>query len=163
MFNNFIKQILEAKNITSIYAHNLSGFDGIFLLKHLINYESGKVEPLIFSGKIISIKFIYTEGIGKDKKTRTITFKDSYLLLPSSLRELAKTFSTSINVFKSNILAKGHFPFKLNDINYIGDFPSKNLFPSDLSVNDYLELKSVHHSSMVKNGTLELNHKDIVL
>jgi len=36
-----------------IFMH-LSGFDGIFILKHLLSY--GQVNPLIFNGRLISIK-----------------------------------------------------------------------------------------------------------
>jgi hypothetical protein len=36
MFNNFINTLISLKHITEVYAHNLSSFDGVFLLKHLI-------------------------------------------------------------------------------------------------------------------------------
>ena len=42
MFNNFIKGIVAIKQISYVYADNLSGFDGIFLLKHLIKFEGAK-------------------------------------------------------------------------------------------------------------------------
>ena len=36
------------------YAHNLSGFDGVFLMNQLVNF--GEVDPLVFNGKILSIR-----------------------------------------------------------------------------------------------------------
>jgi len=113
LFKTFIDQILSKiePGITYIYAHNLSGFDGIFLLKHLLEY--GKLEPLIFNGKLISIKLIVKGD--KKSETKTIIFKDSYLLLPLSLRKLCKAF----NIEKP----KGYFPFLLNDIFYSGVIP----------------------------------------
>lgn len=77
---------------------------------------------------MISIKVRLTiDGyIGK-----TILFKDSMLLLPLSLRKLCKAF----NVAES----KGHFPFKLDDINYIGKLPSYNLWPG-VTKDQYVEL-----------------------
>ena len=93
-----------------MYAHNLSGFDGIFLMKHLLSY--GKVEPLLHNGKIISIT-VKLNIVGYMNKT--IVFKDSYLLLPLGLRMLCKAFNISVS--------KGYFPFKLTNILYKGLFP----------------------------------------
>jgi hypothetical protein len=94
-----------------VYAHNLSGFDGIFLVRQFLPY--GKVKPLVFNGKIISIKVILNiEGY----EGKTIVFKDSYLLLNHSLRKLCETFSV-----KS---IKSYFPIFLTDINYSGVLPN---------------------------------------
>ena len=74
------------KNFT-IYLHNYAKFDGYFLNKHLI--KLGKVDPIIHRGKIISLKFTHKNGY-------SVFFKDSYLLLPKSLRELSKSFQVII-------------------------------------------------------------------
>jgi hypothetical protein len=110
LFTNFINQLLSntftPDNNVNVYAHNLSGFDGIFLLRHLLQF--GKVEPLLFNNRLMCIKFKTVSG-------KTITFKDSYLLLPLSLRLLCVAFGISI--------PKSYFPFNLSDINYTGVFP----------------------------------------
>jgi hypothetical protein len=106
LFMDFILKLLgffKSSNVLTVYAHNLSGFDGIFLLKHLLAY--GKVKPLIYNGKLMSIK-INLNIVGFTNKT--IIFKDSYLLLPLSLRLLCSAFGVGIS--------KGHFPFKLTNI-----------------------------------------------
>jgi DNA polymerase type B, organellar and viral len=126
MFSDFITALLNTKSIKYVYAHNLSGFDGIFLIKQLIAYTDSKVEPLIHNGKIISIKFIHTtfvmEGNIRKKVIRTIIFKDSLLLLPMNLRKLCKAF----NVYN----AKGFFPVLFNeDINYVGSIPLMKYWP----------------------------------
>ena len=108
LFLNFINQIVANKKIRYIYAHNLSGFDGILLLRHLIDYNSQEVSPVIFNGKLMAIK-LKVDG-------RTIIFKDSYLLLPMSLRNLCQSFGVTTQ--------KTNFPFNLTDINYNGEFPS---------------------------------------
>jgi len=64
LFSNFIKQLLSNsfsndKNIT-VYAHNLSGFDGIYLMKQLLPF--GKVTPLLLNGKLMSINLKTTSG-----------------------------------------------------------------------------------------------------
>jgi DNA polymerase type B, organellar and viral len=80
-----------------IYFHNFSKFDGYFLVKYLA--KIGTCDPIIHKGKIISLKFSYNNY--------NITFKDSYLLLPSSLRKLCKSFKVKN--------AKGIFPYGLLD------------------------------------------------
>jgi hypothetical protein len=113
LFSIFIDQLLTLftkSNKLVVYAHNLSGFDGIFLLKHL--FKLGKVEPLLFHGRLISIK-VKLNIVGYTDKT--IIFKDSYLLLPLSLRRLCKAFNVES--------IKGYFPFKLTNIFYIGILP----------------------------------------
>jgi hypothetical protein len=112
LFGGFITSLVASITkpcTTNIYAHNLSGFDGIFLLKHLINSPHKlEVHPLVFNGRIISITF-------KTKDNKTFIFKDSYLLLPLSLRKLCSAFNVSTS--------KGYFPFNLNNIFYSGLVP----------------------------------------
>ena len=52
----------------------------------------------------------------------TLYFKDSYFLLPNSLRKLCKSFDIK------DSLQKGIFPYKLYDINYKGICPDFNFF-----------------------------------
>jgi hypothetical protein len=127
LFNNFLNKLLvffKGGSKLTIYAHNLSGFDGVFLLKHLLPY--GKVKPLIYNGKLISIKVILTYDGYKGK---TIVFKDSYLLLPQSLRALCKSFNI--------IVPKGYFPFKLFDIFYTGLIPRFEYW-TGISISEYI-------------------------
>jgi hypothetical protein len=131
LFSSFISKLLDNISIGKtfyVYAHNLSGFDGILLLKHLVNYPRAQVEPLMFNGKLISFKFIYSEGIGKDRRVKTIIFKDSYLMLPLGLRRLCKAFDINQD--------KGHFPFLLSDVFYKGVLPTLEYW-INLSEADY--------------------------
>lgn len=128
MFKDFITKILSTdKSIKYVYAHNLAGFDGVFLLKELLKYSGAKVDPIIFNGKLIAIKFTATVN----NVSRTFVFKDSYLLLPSSLRQLCDAFGVPS--------VKGHFPFNLTDINYVGEIPAKDYWP-DITDKEYIEL-----------------------
>ena len=137
---------MEDKDVKYIYAHNFSGFDGIFLLRHLLNYDGGEIKPLIFNGKLMAINFKFTDPSSVDNtenntenkdnknktKARTLVFKDSFLLLPLSLRKLCKAFNVST--------VKTHFPFLLTDINYSGKFPAFDLY-TDLSKQEYFDIK----------------------
>ena len=138
LFKEFIHNLLTifeselGSNTLIVYAHNLSGFDGNFILKHLLTF--GKVKPLIHNGKLISITLkVNIKGLGSAHKGKTILFKDSLLMLPLSLRELCNSF----NIQNS----KGYFPVLLNDLNYKGIFPKFEFFKS-ISKTEYLNLKN---------------------
>lgn len=135
MFKDFITKLIANKNIKIVYAHNLAGFDGILLLKHLINYTGANVEPLIFNGKLISIKFILKSG----KSKRTIVFKDSLLFLPMSLRKLCTYFKVD--------QIKTYFPFLLTDINYSGPVPGFDLW-SGITIEDYNSLSAKYQDKV---------------
>ena len=130
LFSYFMDQLLSSSFSTSklliVYAHNLTGFDGIFLMKHLLSF--GKVEPLLFNGKLKSIKLIIPGG-------RTVIFKDSYLLLPLSLRKRCLAFKVD--------LVKGYFPFNLTNIYYTGVFPKFEHW-TDISLSEYTELSKTN-------------------
>jgi len=119
MINSAIDDICTRKYKNyKIYLHNFSKFDGYFLVKYLA--KIGICDPIIHKGKIISVKFTYNDY--------NITFKDSYLLLPSSLRKLGKSFNIES--------LKGIFPYALTDINYKGEVPEFKYFNS-VSMEDY--------------------------
>lgn len=115
-FNSLLTRKMRGK---IIYFHNLSGFDGFFLLRKLV--DGGlDVKPLIHNGKLISIK----AKKGKD----TWTFNDSALLLLQSLKSLSKSFGLEIS--------KGIFPYNLSDLTYKGSFPDYSLFDK-VSIEDW--------------------------
>lgn len=138
LFADFIKQLLtlfeKRKRSLTIYAHNLSNFDGVFLMNHLVNF--GKVKPISFHGKLISIKLTLTI---KGHVGKTFIFKDSMLLLPLSLKQLCDSFNIDNK--------KGIFPYLLNDITYKGKFPKFELFTS-ISKTEYLNLKDQYSNKI---------------
>lgn len=105
-------------NTWKIYVHHGSGFDYIFILKFITLL--GEVDLLIKDGKFINIKLNWN----KEDKKYSINFRDSLLMLPSSLRKLSKAF---------NVEAKGFFPFDFVDniaipLDYIGSIPKFEFF-----------------------------------
>lgn len=111
-----------------VYLHNFSNFDGVFLLKQIANLTS-KVDIIMKDNKIISLKINYGEN------NYNITFRDSFLLLPSSLRKLATSF---------NVEDKLNFPFKfINNVklDYIGKVPEYKYYEKWNKI-EYLEYKN---------------------
>lgn len=124
-YNNSIDSMMEAcfkklfvrkYNFYQVYVHNLTKFDIVFLLKYLIKFTS--VRPLIHRGRIIQITAHFGE-----KNKYYVTFKDSYLILLSSLDKLCKSFSVEN--------PKSIFPHKFvneNNLDYIGEVPNIDNF-----------------------------------
>jgi hypothetical protein len=127
LFTSFINQLFtfftnNSKTIT-VYAHNLSKFDGVFLFNQLL--EFGKVKPRYHNQKLISLKLkLNIPGY----KNKTIIFKDSMLMLPGSLRALCSSFDV-----KS---IKSYFPFNLSNIFYTGVLP-KFEYWTGISLSEY--------------------------
>jgi hypothetical protein len=109
-----------------VYIHNMSGFDGIFLLKILANL--GECKPIIPNDKIIYITFSLNGYV--------VTFKDSQQMLIKSLRQLAECFDVEVQ--------KSIFPYKFvneNNLDYIGPIPDFKYFDgiSSIDYNCYIE------------------------
>jgi len=78
-----ITSLLKRKyNGYKVYVHNLSNFDGIFILKFLSSIDNIKLFPVIKDDKMIDIKLTYINF-----SKYNISFRDSLLMLPSSLKK----------------------------------------------------------------------------
>lgn len=100
----------------SVYLHNFSNFDSVFLINTLQKLTDHILKPNRRNGKLINVQFKFREY--------TLYFRDSYLLLPSSSRKLAIAFKVE---------NKGYFPHSfLNDesigLDYVGKVPSLKHF-----------------------------------
>jgi DNA polymerase elongation subunit (family B) len=80
-----IKTIVEQNpDIKTIYFHNFSRFDGIFLLKHLaLHHQNWELKPIMRDHRIYEVA-VYS------KKKMLFRLRDSYHLLSGSLANLAK-------------------------------------------------------------------------
>ena len=94
----------------NIYSHNLSSFDGTFILKAIINFFPSDSIDINWdkNKRFISIKVSFVVNIKNEetgkrtKKTLTITFLDSLRLLPAPLLDLSIAFSNNNkNLIKS--------------------------------------------------------------
>jgi hypothetical protein len=103
----------------------MAKFDIIFLLKYLV--KLGDVNPIIHNGRIISINLNY----GKDLEYK-LQFKDSYLILLSSLAKLTKGFMVESQ--------KSIFPFLFvneNNLDYVGEVPKFKYFDNRIKLSEY--------------------------
>lgn len=135
MLKNFLSDIEEMSNKHTIYIHNLSSFDSLFLLKSL--YNKFITKPLFKDNKIIYINI--KKIIDKSNKIN-IHFKDSLLLLPIALDKLISAFNIETK--------KLPFPYKFvnkDNLNYIGDIPDYVYYSEKLTYKEYSELTSKYN------------------
>src|SRR5579859_1697557 len=115
--------VKENKNCI-VYIHNNKNFDSIFILKPLLHSTFDYKFESIQKGKnILSLSITKDSGT---KNSIKITLKDSFMLLPSSLRELCKSYKLDE--------VKGTFPHNFasfSNLNYIGTLPSFEFFEKD--------------------------------
>jgi hypothetical protein len=137
-----------------IYVHNLSNFDGIFIIKILSSIEDIYIKPVIKDDKIIELKIMFNKY--------NIIFRDSFLMLPTSLKALAKQF---------NVENKGLFPYnfvnnKFNDninLSYSGNIPDYKYF-TNITTSQYLDYKLDHNykSWSLKEETINYCIQDCI-
>lgn len=112
-----------------VYIHNLSRFDGTYLLRVLIRI--GKLSLTYRDGSILRI-LLETHVDGKH---HSFLIFDSLLLLPSSLAKLGVSFGTEVT--------KGIFPYsfvKQDNLLYWGDVPGFSYFNcSEGQYREYVE------------------------
>lgn len=84
-FMNYLEsQVRSDRSCSVVYFHNFSQYDGILLTKHLVGYHSQyKLKPLMRNGVLYELKVFFS-------KKQCFIFRDSYRLLPQSLKSLAR-------------------------------------------------------------------------
>ena len=154
MLTSCIINLLKRKyNGYKIYAHNLSNFDGIFLLKILSNIDNFTLNPIIRDGKLINLSLIRKVG----NRTYKIDFRDSLLMLPLGLAKLAKAFNVvNKTIFPYNFVNNKEIP-----LDYIGPVPNKELYPN-LTIEEYNSIKEKHNIWNLKDETIKYCENDCI-
>nr|YP_010384620.1 DNA polymerase [Russula rosea]UHA57019.1 DNA polymerase [Russula rosea] len=152
MILDCLKTILVRKyNGYKIYVHNLAKFDIIFLLKYLV--KLGNLDPVIHNDRIISVKLNY----GREYEYH-IEFKDSYLLLLSSLAKLTRGFGVDT--------LKSVFPYLFvneNNLDYEGEVPDIKYFDNKIKLNEYNEYKNNFNNNWkLKNEAIKYCEIDCI-
>jgi hypothetical protein len=122
----FSELLVQKYENHKVYIHNLSNFDGIFLLKILV--KLGYCQPIIHNDRIISIQLNFGDYV--------VFLRDSQQLLLGSLRNLSKSFGVETQ--------KSIFPYEFvneNNLDYIGEVPDIKFFENiaPLDYNCYIE------------------------
>lgn len=127
-----VDELLRTKySDITFYCHNLGGYDVVFLLKVLYNYndrneDKYKISPLLKDDNII--KVVISKGY------KSFTIVDSYSILNSSLAKLGKDFEVST--------IKTYFPYKFatrGNLFYKGVTPDINYY-NNITMEQYANL-----------------------
>jgi len=120
-----------------VYLHNFSKFDGVFMLRviaELAVINKTILKPIINEGNLINIELPFGYNQEKKRYNYKISFRDSRLLLPSSLKNLSKNFNVS-----NKDLFPVTFPSEERVLNnYVGEVPDYNYFPNLTWKSDYI-------------------------
>ena len=109
----FCNWLFKQRNYIAM-AHNLKGYDGIFVMNYLLNNLTPGTQPpsvLNKGNKILTLQY------------NDVKLVDSYLFMPMALAEFSNTFGLTDN--------KGHFPHLFNtkqNQDYVGRLPPIDAF-----------------------------------
>lgn len=93
LVNKIISIVKKEKTANTVYFHNFSRFDGIFILKHLaLHHHDYKLKTLMRNNRLYEIS-VYT---GKKKNRLLFRCRDSLNLLPGKLNDLAASLCPSL-------------------------------------------------------------------
>lgn len=157
-----INDMLNTKYHNGIfYTHNLGGYDAVFILKILADYnkEVGanyyKMKAVLRDNRIIKLQI----SIKKSKSvTNTIFLFDSLALLPMSLSNLAKGFSTTYE--------KPFFPYSFiteKTLYYVGNTPGIEYYQTNknaITLEEYLKITTPNWD--LKQETIKYLESDLI-
>ena len=135
-----------------IVAHNFGRFDGLLILKALLQNEV-KFKHLERNGNIIMIEIRCSKWV-------ILRFIDSFAFLPIKLADFTKTFNLN-----TKLMSKGHFPHllqhittkdesALNVLNYTGKYPSIESYSTErMSTKEISQLQLYLQERYCNNDT----------
>ena len=157
MLTTCITNLLQRKyNGYKVYVHNLSNFDGIFLLRILSNVPGFNLLPTMKDGKLINLNL---SKLISNKKYQ-IDFRDSLLMLPLSLRRLCKAFNVDLASSKS-IFPYDFINLSDTSYDYAGIVPDYEYF-SRVDKSDYDIYKNKYITWNLKKETIKYCELDCI-
>jgi DNA polymerase type B, organellar and viral len=140
----------------TLYAHNLSSFDGLFIIKTL--YRLFDVKPIFKDNKIMTFEISKTIMLNDKKRVLKFTLRCSLKMLPLKLDKLIKSFDINI--------PKLPFPYSFvnkYNLNYNGSLPEFKYYEDVLNYDDYLKLSKKYEkkSFNLKNETIKYLNNDV--
>lgn len=143
----FLEFLTETKQFNgyTVIAHNLRGYDGIFVLKELLN--SGSIPKVIVRGQKIMMLSV---------PDCNVRFIDSFNFLPMSLSKLPGAFGLSCG-------SKGYFPHFFNTLDnwgYNGKLPEPDMYGVDsMSASEKIKFSSWYESQKEAGSTFNLQEE----
>ena len=154
-----IDELLRNKyDKTNFYCHNLGGFDAVFIIKVLLEYNNlhggdsqYKINSIFRDDRILKV----TISKKINDKVKKFSIKHSYAILNNSLEKLGTSFNISVK--------KGLFPYKFskeNNLFYIGLTPDISYY-NDISNSEYSKL--ITSSWSFKDETIKYLNLDLLV
>jgi len=147
-----------------VYLHNFSKFDAVFMLRILAEMavtNKSILKPIINEGNLINIELPFGYNQEKNKYKYKISFRDSLLLLPSSLKNLTKNFGVS-----SKDLFPVKFPSEERVLNnFVGAVPDFKFYPDLTFKSDYESYAKIFNGAdnwSLKDETIKYCLQDCV-
>lgn len=147
--------VLKARkyNYQKLYIHNLSYFDGVFLVKILS--EIGRLKPIMRNGQIYNLRL---ELKGEKNQKYILNIRDSLLLLPVSLDKLSKAFKVNRPKSIFPLFCVNHLP-----LDYKGSIPNISDFKSKEDYEKYLILhKEKDKEWVLKEELIKYCENDVI-
>lgn len=136
--HEFVQWMEAVPELTTLFAHNLKGYDGRMVFDYLFDRHTPPQEVLWRGSKILKMTY------GKCE------FRDTLLHLPASLEQLPAMFGLDTTHLK-----KGFFPYSFNtpeNQNYIGPIPDALYFdPAMMSSKKRQEFERWHQEQRLQS------------
>lgn len=155
LISNLFKDLLSPKySGRTVYIHNSSHFDLVFLLGPLSTFAKISSKSIIKDNQFINLKVLFGAG-----HKFNLSFRDSMLLLPIALKDLALAFG--VNTLKDI------FPHKFvnkNTLNYMGTVPTLEYFDiKNVTNEDYIKYCERFNTNWsLKNEAIKYCEKDCI-
>jgi hypothetical protein len=135
--------LTENDGMNTCLAHNGSGYDTRLVFEEVMKIASkgAKIKPIMKGGKFMRLSVNKT------------LFQDTMLHLVGSLKDLAESYLKD----SALQLKKGHFPHLFNKVenrNYVGPLPDKNMFDLSFSIKTDKDMTDFHawHDEYTESG-----------
>ena len=162
MLNNVFSDIFRNCIGYTLYAHNLSSFDGLLIIKNL--YKLFDVKPLFKDNKIMSFEVSKTIIENGKKKILKFILRCSLKMLPLLLNKLINSFGIDIPKlpFPYNFFFSFFFLNK-NNLDYNNSLPEYKYYKEDLTYDNDLEMyqKFSNNNWNIRNETIKYINNDI--
>lgn len=135
LIEQFFDKVIEVAKGKYVFAHNFSKFDGFYVLPYFMQKtHDGKIDPKNYKVLISTQGENKIYSIDYKIKRKTIKFRDWFLLVNESLKNLALLFKLEDKNFQKTIFPYAFLKETPSNLFYKGDKPSFDYFYSKQEV-----------------------------